>query len=220
MATVPAKGNLLSNLAVLIAAGNATAGDNADTLVSMAHTAYRVGQFSAAAQLLQKAGNAYAEKGNYLNALIALEKGETAAFENCPIEANYFKALDFVKKNNSAAAIAACDELLSKRPGAIRPRLLRAYLKRDIGDACEALALDPGSIEVWATLKELGYAGASERLQHLLRQHAMAAVAMNDFLKEIKQGIWRHSRRFEYDTAWFENAGFPPFPDSLKYSGY
>ena len=50
-----------------------------------------------------------------------------------------------------------------------------------------------------------------------LRQNEIATTRMNDFISEIKYGIWRHERRYEYDAAWYEKVSMPDFPNMLKY---
>jgi hypothetical protein len=61
--------------------------------------------------------------------------------------------------------------------------------------------------------------GANPRASGLLQQNEIANIRAADFLKEIKQGIWRHERRYEYDNTWYEGISMPAFPDTLKYKG-
>jgi len=216
LATVTAKGNGLSCLAVMQAALKATTADDPDVLVSMANAAYRIGQFGVCDQLITKVNGRRPTQTKYLKALMALERGTAASFDSTVIEGNYFAALQYVKAGNTAAALVKLDSLLAQRPNAISPLLLRAYLKKDLNDAKAGLRLDPGAVEVWAVLAELKYPGATTTLTGLLNQNQMATVRRDAFLQEIKQGVWKHNRRYEYQTSWFELANWPAFPDSLK----
>jgi hypothetical protein len=217
METIPAKGNGLSILAVMRAAEKVTAADNPDVLISMANAAYQIGQFGICDQLLTKVNGRKPEQEKYLKALMALERGKPASFDNTPIEGNYLGALQDVKAGNTGAAIVKLDALLAQRPNAISPLLLRAYLKKDLTDAMTVMRLDPGLIELWTVLNELNYPGAAATLTSLLKQNQMATVRRDAFLQEIKQGAWKHNRRFEYQASWFEKVNLPAFPDSLKY---
>ncbi|MBD3419594.1 MAG: hypothetical protein GF398_05690 [Chitinivibrionales bacterium] len=208
----------ISSLASLLAIENVSAGDNEAILTSMARTAYRLGGFSVVNDYLSLTGQGQSEQKNLLTALMSLENGTVADFSSTPIEANYFKALDHVKQGRNTQAISQLDELLTQRPNAIRPRLLRAYLKEDLSDALYVYERVPGSIELWATLRELGYPGATQILTGLTAQSGdMGVVARQNFLNELENGIWRHERRFEYDRNWFAKVDLPAFPDTLKY---
>jgi hypothetical protein len=210
---------LITSLASIPAAANVTASNNADALISMARAAYKVGGFSAVNTYLTKLGANKPQEANYLRGLMNLELGAPADFSNTPIEGNYFRALQSIAAGSSSQAITYLDQLLAARPDAIRPRILRMYLKNDLHDAAEVYKRVPGSLELWVALKERGATGAAERLATLLQQNPMAQIRADDFVKEIKQGIWRHERRYEYDRTWYEGITMPAFPDTLKYKG-
>jgi hypothetical protein len=224
---------MLNSLGALIAVGNVTAQDDPDVLVSLANTAYRHGAFGGSGNLvveqyLSLIGDRRPRHTNYLRGLMALEKGESADFSNTLIEGAYFRALDHIANGHSDQAVDELNELLAQRPDAIRPRLVRAYLRRDLHDALYCLERVPGAIECWAVLDELGYPGAADNLTSLLQQEGGASVRYTDFIAEVTEGSWRHERRIEYvmsndaDT-WFHDrhgqpqAVIPPFPSFLKY---
>ena len=73
----------------------------------------------------------------------------------------------------------------------------------------KALKIDPGSIDVWTVLKELGYPDASEKLTSLLQQNEMANIRMQDFIREIKktrsvinEGVELHSQVYDGKDAY------------------
>jgi hypothetical protein len=210
---------LITSLASILAAANVTASNNADALISMARAAYKTGGFAAVNMYLTALGANKPQDANYLRGLMNLELGAAADFSNTPIEGNYFRALQSIAAGNSSQAITYLDQLLAAKPDAIRPRILRMYLKNDLHDAAEVYKRVPGSMELWVALKELGATGAAERLATLVQQNQLAQIRADDFVKEIKQGIWRHERRYEYDRTWFEGVTLPAFPDTLKYKG-
>jgi hypothetical protein len=207
----------MSHLAALVGVNDMSSGDDADIIISRANAAYRSGGFDIVEQYLAKLDGRNAPQANYLEGLMALEKGENADFSNTVIQGNYFKALQSIKDGNTGAAVSALDELLEEHPDAVRPRLLRAYLNRSINDAMYIYRIVPGSLELWVVLKELGYPGAAENLDGLLEQQDIASIRADDFRKEISDGVWRHERRFEYNSGWFSNVSLPAFPDFLRY---
>lgn len=224
---------MLNSLGALIAVNNVSAQDDPDVLVSMANTAYRHGAFGGSGNTvvesyLEYIGDRRPQHTNYLLALMALEKGDPADFSNTVIEGAYFRALDHIAQGNTAQAVDELDGLLQERPDAIRPRLLRAYLERDLQDALYCLERVPGAIECWAVLKELGYPNAESTLASLLEQEGSANVRLDDFLNELTLGTWRHERRIEYvmsndSNTWFRKKDgtpqpvIPPFPAFLKH---
>jgi hypothetical protein len=207
----------MSSLASLLAIDHVQAGDNADTLISMAFAAYRVGLFDIVNRYLALVGARKPAQSAYLRALMALEKGQAADFSGAPIESRYFAALQRIHAGDNTGAISELDALLGARPNAVRPRILRAYLTHSLRDAWEAYCRAPGSLELWIALREIHYPGADAYVAALLNQNPMASARAADFMAEITQGTWRHERRFEYDRAWFENVNLPAFPDSMKY---
>ncbi|MBD3420276.1 MAG: PKD domain-containing protein [Chitinivibrionales bacterium] len=208
---------LLSSLASLLAIDHVSGSDDPDVLMSLARTAYRHGGFAVADQYLALANGQRPQQENYVRALMQRENGQTADFTDTPIEGNYFEALSFIAAADQSSALTALDALLLLRPDAIRPRLARAWLAQDISDALHVLAVNPGSPELWAVLDMLNYPGAPNRLAGLLAQNEIAQSRVNDFLKEVTEGLWRHNRRYEYDAAWFDKANLPEFPAALKY---
>ncbi|MBD3345428.1 MAG: DUF5107 domain-containing protein [Chitinivibrionales bacterium] len=216
---VAAKTRVLSSLASLLAVENITSADDPDILVSMANAAYRHGGFDVVARYCDSIGDRRPQQTAYLQALMDLETTGSGDFSNTPIEGNYFKALQYIKDGTPSLALAELDELLAQRPNALRPRLMRAWLNNDIDDALIAVENNPGSIEAWTVLNELGYAGAADKLTGLLDQNIHATYRMNDFLDELQNGNWRHERRFEYEHTWWEEIDhiMPLFPDNLKY---
>ncbi|MBD3343555.1 MAG: DUF5107 domain-containing protein, partial [Chitinivibrionales bacterium] len=216
---VPGKTRVVSSLASILSVDNITSADNPDILVSMANTAYRHGAFDVVARYIDSIGTRRLQATNYLQALMDLETTGSGDFSNTPIEGNYFKALQHIRSGNPGLAIPLLDSLVTQKPRAIRPRLLRAYLNNDINDALAVVNINPGSIETWTVLNELGYAGAADKLNGLLNQNEHAAYRMNDFLDEIQNGNWRHERRFEYINTWWENIAttMPEFPANLRY---
>ena len=214
---IATKSELLSSLASLPAQANVDASDDPEVLLSMANTAYRHGGFGEVEGYLSLIGDTLREYTAYLRALMNLEQGLPADFSGTCIEGRYFEALGHIRDGDRSAAVYDLNLLLAGRPSAARPRLLLAYLSRDPGEALPVLERNPGSVELWTVLDELGYPDASQRLDSLLRQDTIALVRSLDFRKEIKTGHWRHERRYEYDPAWFEQISLPPFPDQLRY---
>lgn len=214
---VTARNSGLSALASQLAAANVSASDTADILISMARAAYKTGGFTAVNSYLTALGSSQPEQAKYLRALMDFESGADADFSSTPIEGNYFRALQSIQAGSSSQAITLLDVLIAARPNAVRPRILRAYLKNDFREAIDVFKRVPGSLELWVVLKEMGFPGAEERLAGLLQQSQMATIRAADFVKEIKQGIWRHERRYEYNSTWFEGVAMPEFPDTLKY---
>jgi hypothetical protein len=209
----------IKSLASLPAAANVTSSNNSEILISMARAAYKVGGFAAVNTYLTKLGANKPQEANLLRALMNMELGATADFSNTPIEGNYFRALQAIAAGNTNQAITYLDQLLTAKPDAIRPRILRMFLKKDLNDAAEVYKRVPGSMELWVALKDMGIEGADQRAAGLLQQNEMANIRAADFLKEIKQGIWRHERRYEYNSTWYEGISMPAFPDTLKYKG-
>jgi hypothetical protein len=215
---VTASGDRMSSLASLLAVNNVTSADNADYLLSMARAAYRVGGFGVVQQYLGLVGSSGdVQQANFLRALMKIERDSIPDLSNVPIEGNYFRALAKIASGDRAGAISELDALLSSRPNAVRPRILRSYLKSDLIDASIAYRSSPSSLELWVALKAMGYPGANDRLNGLLQQDAVATTRANDFLSEITTGHWRAERRYEYDNTWFENVSLPAFPTYLKY---
>lgn len=214
---IPTKPDGLSSLTALRAARNVTDSDNPEVIASIANACYRNGAFDLVDSLLAKLGNRAPSHASYLRALMNLEKDTMADFSGSVIEGNYFLALQSIKDGHTDSAITYLNDLLQQRPDALSPRLLRAYLRNDLSDALRAYERAPGSIEVWTTLAELGYPGAAQRLETLLRQNQSATDRKEAFLAELQQGQWKHERRFEYVSSWFEKIDIPPFPSELKY---
>lgn len=211
---------MMNSLAVLPAVDKVSSNDDPDVLISMANAAYRHGAFDVVEKYLGFVGNRRPSETAYLRALIAWEKsGKTGSgdFTNAPIEANYFKAMLKIRAGDKGSAITLLSELLNQRPNAIRPRLMRAFLTKDLQDALYCKRLVPGSLELWAVLKELNYPSANTNLANLLKQDAIAGTRLDDFLGEIKNGNWRHEPRIEYQSIWFKEALLPEFPSTLKY---
>ncbi|MBD3322547.1 MAG: prolyl oligopeptidase family serine peptidase, partial [Chitinivibrionales bacterium] len=216
---IPGKTRVLSSLASLLAVDNISASDDPDILVSMANTAYRHGGFGAVSRYIDSLGGQRPQSTNYLQALMDLETTGSGDFSNTPIAGNYFLALQHVKDGTPGPALPLLDDLLAQKPGAIRPRLLRAYLNADINEALAVVTINPGSIEAWTVLNEPDYPGASDKLSGLLDQNMHATYRMNDFIDEIQNGNWRHERRFEYANTWWEQVAtsMPEFPSALEY---
>lgn len=216
------KGSMMNSLASLYSAGviasNPDAVKTPDSLLSIARAAYRHGGFAQVDSLLTLAGSVKPEEAKFLRALMAMEKGENADFSGTPPEGAYFRALIAIKNGQKASAIQELDGLISQRPNLGRPRILRAFLKGNIAEAVESARIVPGSIEAWASLAALGYPGASAKVEGLLQQGPLAKVRMDDFLKEAREGKWRHERRFEYQAGWANfSRPLPVFPENLKY---
>ncbi len=184
----------------------------------MANSAYRVVSFSTVDKYLAAIGPRRPEATKYLTALMNLEKGLSSDFTGTPIEGNYFRALQRLRTGDRTGTIALLRELVNVRPKAVRPRLALAFLAPDSHHASQVAAENPGSVEAWAVLAELGIEGAAAKRDALLSgQNDIAEIRLSDFFAEVKNGVWRHNRRFEYDAAWFENASIPHFPSLLKY---
>lgn len=218
MEDLACKPELLSSLAALVAVTNFDTSVNPDLLLSMARTAYRHGGFSTAEQYLNLLGSQRENEKKYLKSLMNYEQGFPADFSNTVPEGQYFEALLYVSIGENNRAISILNNYLTQKPSVFRPRLLYAYLTKNTDEALKCALLNRGSIEAWAVLKELNYPAAAEKLNGLLRQNAIATTRMNDFISEIKYGIWRHERRYEYNAAWYENVKMPEFLNLLKYS--
>lgn len=212
------KPNLLSSLSALIAINNFDTSMNPDLLVSMARTAYRHGGFSTTEQYLNLLENQRNDETKYLRSLMNYEQGLQADFSKTLPEGRYFEALLYVSMGESNRATSILKNYLAQKPNVLRPRLLYAYLTQNADEALQCTLLNPGSIESWTVLKELNYPSAADKLNGLLKQNEIATTRMNDFLSEIKYGVWKHERRYEYNAGWYEKVSMPDFPNILKYS--
>ena len=208
---VACKPYTISSLSAAKAVENVTSSDDPENILSIARVAYRHGYFQRVEQCLDSIGNARPEQTKYLRALISYERGDhNADFSGTPIEGNYFRALQAVMNGNSSEAITLLDELLSQNPQAIRPKLLKGYLRRSTGLVLAVLESNPGSVEAYGVLTELGYPGAQERLTGLLAQNEIATIRKDAFLNEVKNGIWTHEKRFGYKSEWISCGGSDP----------
>ncbi len=210
----------ISSLSAAKATENVTSSDDPDDILSIARVAYRHGYFERAEQCLDSIGSARPEQTKYLRALMAYERGDHSVdFSGTPIEGNYFRALQAVMNGNSSEAITLLDDLLRQKPQAIRPKLLKGYLQRSTGLVLAVLENNPGSVEAYAVLTELGYPGAQQRLTGLLAQNEIATVRKDAFLSEIKNGIWTHEKRFAFNPEWLyckNDQFYLPAPEFLN----
>ncbi len=168
--------------------------------VSIARTAYRWGHFDLALQLLDLAGGG--PDADFLRGLIAWEKGGEVDFGSSGVEANYHRALLVLQVNEEkkvrdfAAALRYLNELIDKRPKVYRPRLMRAYLMKDMVEARRLAKENPGSPEALLVLELIGDAKAVVAKRELLRNNPGAAEQVEAFKKELTEGQWTHVRRY------------------------
>lgn len=187
----------------------------ADQVLSVANTLYRLGRLDRA-QLWARLVNFKepSPQADHLLGLIAWEQGDTVDFGNAGLEANYHRALLAIGRGAHGEAVSLLQAYVKEYPKAFRPRLLLAYLTRDLALAAACSMENPGSPEALAVMKELGYAPAQHALSTLVDTATGSDVALNDFLAEITQGAWRHGRRYEYTHPSLANTF--AFPEELK----
>lgn len=164
--------------------------------LSLANTCYRQGYFDLALKLVELAGPA--PQGDHLRGLIAWERGEKDIdFRRAGLDAHYHRALLAVQEHNKKRAVALLDQLISKRPDVYRPRLLRAYLKRDRTAAEKLAEENPASPEAQLVLELLGDRQAGQAKESLLENNPDAEKQVEAFEKELTEGKWSHRRRYE-----------------------
>jgi hypothetical protein len=186
-----------------------------EAILSAANTCYKLGRLDRAkiwARLVNFKGGM--PEADYLLGLIAWEKGETVEWGTAGILANYHRALTALHEGDHTRAVELLRDYVDQYPESYRPRLALAYLTRDREAAIRLAMENPGSPEALAVLKELGYAPAAAALETLVDTQTGSDVALADFLAEIKEGRWRHGRRYEYVHPEFASSF--PFPEYLK----
>ncbi len=187
-----------------------------EQVLSVANTLYRLGRLDRA-KLWARLVN-FKEptpRADYLLGLIAWEQGDTVDFGGAGLEASYHRALQAIARGAYGEAISLLQGYVSEHPKAFRPRVLLAYLTRDLTLAAACSMENPGSPEALAVLNELGYEPAEQALATLVDTATGSDRALADFMVEITQGTWRHGRRYEYTHPALTNTF--AFPDYLKY---
>lgn len=186
-----------------------------EAALSAANTCYKLGRLDRA-RIWASLAN-FKEKtpeADYLLGLIAWERGQAVDWGEAGVLANYHRALTAIREGDRARAVELLSAYVKEFPDAYRPRLALAYLTRDLHAAIRLSMENPGSPEALAVLNELGYAPAAADLQTLVDTRTGSDVALDDFMKEITEGVWRHGRRYEYTHPDLETIF--PFPDYLK----
>lgn len=187
-----------------------------DQVMSVARTLYRLGRLDHARLWAQLANfKQPTPEADYMLGLIAWELGQAVDFGSAGVEADYHRALLALADEDPSGAIDYLRAYTDTHPAAFRPRLLLAYLSRDLSLAAACAMENPGSPEALAVLAELGYGPAEDALTTLVDTATGSDIALADFVSEIQSGTWRHGRRFEYTHASFQSTF--PFPQSLKY---
>ncbi len=206
----------LSCFAALLSKPSTTAGFEA--CMSLANTCYRLGRFTFAQNFLygaERCSEADTGRIDYLRGLISWERGDTVDFVSADAQSYYHRALQAIAAKDLEKATGFLRTYLEWNPSAFRPRLVLAYLTEDRLLAARCLNENPGSPEALAVLSELGYAPAQSDLATLVSTRTGADIALENFRNEMKNGIWRHGRRYEYTPAALgEELAFPVF---LKY---
>jgi hypothetical protein len=163
--------------------------------LSIANTCYRWGHFELAEKIARQVKGM--DAADHLLALIAWERGEEVDFGSAGQDSFHHRALLAVQVGRTDEAIAWLDKLILARPSVYRPRLLRAYLKRDAGAAKWLVAANPASPEAQLVCEMLGVDGAAEARERLVDGNPGAERAVENFRQELTEGRWRHVRRYE-----------------------
>jgi hypothetical protein len=223
MEDVPSKWDTLSSMAALRAAWRAGPDDDPAVLASIANTAYRHGDFIGAERLLAfarpRAGADVGAALRLLRALMDYEQGVAADFSDCGPRGGYFRALQAIAAGDVASAIDELTAVVGEIPDCVRPRLLLAHLTNDPAWVAPLRSRVPSSVEMWWVLDQLGEEGAAANLDGLLGARAEPRQRLADFADEVRNGCWRHERRYEYDAGWYAGLDLPRFPPYLRRDG-
>jgi hypothetical protein len=151
---------------------------------SLANVCYRYGHFDLALQMTDD---------DFLRGLIAWERGEEVDFGKAGLDAHYHRALLALQAGKKDDAVKLLDELIAARPTVYRPRLLTAYLAKDVGLAGTLATENPASPEAQLVLELLGQPSARAAL---LRDNPEAAEQVEAFRRELTEGQWQYVRRY------------------------
>jgi protease I len=162
--------------------------------MSLARTAYRYGHLDLAGEMSNLTKS---PESDYLRGLIAYEKGHPTDFGRAGVEANYLRALQAVQKGDTAGAIRLLNAMLTASPKAYRPRLLYAWLSKDVVAAEKLATENPASPEAQLVLEMLGDPAARGAREALCRSNPDASRQVDEFCREITSGQWSPPRRFE-----------------------
>ncbi|MEI7832445.1 MAG: DUF5107 domain-containing protein [bacterium] len=170
-----------------------TAGGDPVRALSIARTIYRLGDLENAARIAKLYPGPDAD---FILGLIAMEKGEAADFGKAGVESNYNRAMLCIQKDDPKGAITLLDALITAQPKAFYPRLMRAYLSKDVQGAQRIADENPASPEAQLVLELLGVAGAKVEMESLLKNNPEAAAQVVRFQDQISKGKWVPVPRF------------------------
>jgi hypothetical protein len=178
---------------VLPVARTLAAGGDPVRALSVARAAYRLGDLTNAARIAKLYPGAEAD---FVLGLVAWEKGEDVDFAAAGVESNYHRAMLAVRKGDTKGAIALLDALIAAQPTAYYPRLMRAFLAKDVRGAQALADENPGSPEAQLVLELLGVKGAQAEKDALLKNNPTAAEQVARFADQITKGAWAPVPRF------------------------
>lgn len=169
--------------------------EDSERATSLANTCYRWGHLSLAEKLAREAGDS--PQADHLLALIAWERGQEVDFGSAGEDSFHHRALLAVRNDDTEKAIEWLDKLIEARPGVYRPRLLRAWLNKDVSAAKDLAETNPASPEAQLVLELLGVEGAADTRKELVENNPGAERMVEDFRRELTEGLWRHVRRYD-----------------------
>ncbi len=178
---------------VLPVAKTLGAGGDPTGALSVARGAYRLGDLANAERIAKLYPGPEAD---FLLGLVAWEQGKPAEFGKAGVEANYHRAMLAVQQGDVKAAIAYLDALVAVVPTAYYPRLMRAYLAKDVQGEQALAAENAASPEAQLVLELLGVAGAQAEKDALLKNNPEAAAQVAHFAEQITKGQWQPVPRF------------------------
>lgn len=168
-------------------------GDDAARALSLARTCYRVGAFEEAAALARRFPGPEAD---FVLGLIQLEQHEFSTFGQAGVEADYLRALQLRREGRTEEAVAKVEGFLAANPTAFRPRLARAYWRRDLEEARRLAAENPGSPEALFVMLMLGDQSEVHGLQTLVAGNPHAEEHLEKFHTELHRGVFQPMQRY------------------------
>ncbi len=169
--------------------------NDAEHAISLANACYRMGFMDLAKDVADLVGKT--PEADYLRGLIAWERGQAVDFGQAGPDSYYMRALQAIQAGKTDDAVTWLDKLIAQRPRVFRPRLLRAFLKKDAETAKALAAEHPASPEAQLVLELLGVDGAAQAKAALLKDNPDADTHVAQFKQELTEGKWTHRKRFE-----------------------